>query len=82
VLLILVVIAAVVSVPCHVVLRKFMAAVASSAIASTVLVWVVASSHFGWLDQTFYGNLALSLGASGGVSVVVGALVRKRAKNN
>ena len=78
--LIAVIIAAIVSVACHLMLRSFWGAVAGSAVISVVLFWALSMSHFGWLDQTFFENVAWSLLLSAGVSLVVGKVVRKLEK--
>jgi hypothetical protein len=41
-------------------------------LTTPMLVFAVASSHFVWLDKTFFMNLAITIGITVVVSVVVG----------
>ena len=56
----------------HGVLPKFVWATVWSTISATLLVWLMTSSHFGWLDETFFKNLALTLTISLTASLIVG----------
>jgi hypothetical protein len=81
VILIAAIITVIVSVIWHILLHRFWLAVARSAFTSVLLYWMVSMSHFGWLDQTFFENVAWSLLLSSVVSVAIGNLVRKLEKN-
>lgn len=48
--------------------------------SASLAFYLLASSHFGWLDRVFYENLAITLLVSGAVCGVTDFLVRKRLK--
>ena len=51
-----------------------------SIFSASIAFYLLASSHFGWLDGVFYENLAITLLVSGAVCGLTDFLVRKRLK--
>jgi hypothetical protein len=49
-------------------------AVLGSTITSTFISWALLSSHFGWLDEIFYKNMAITISASLVISILIGAV--------
>jgi hypothetical protein len=68
----------------HLLATRVWVAHVGTVVTTPILVFAVASSHFGWLDKTFFMNLAITIGITVVVSVVVGFVFqgvrRKRVK--
>lgn len=58
----------------HILNKQLWVATIGSTVTATMVSWVLLSSHFGWFDQTFYKNMALTITASLVISVIVGLL--------
>ncbi|MHB1233458.1 MAG: hypothetical protein ACYCZQ_12890 [Burkholderiales bacterium] len=66
---------------CHSVLKSFLIACITSMLLATLFFWMIAASHFGWLDRVFYKNISIALLVSLGISIVVGGLLKKLKRN-
>jgi len=58
----------------HFLLQRMWLAVIGSTITSTFITWALLASHFGWLDETFYKNMAITISASLVISILIGAV--------
>ena len=56
----------------HLLATRIWVAHLGTIVSTPILVWAVAISHFGWLDRTFFMNLAITVGVTVVVSLVVG----------
>jgi hypothetical protein len=59
---------------CHAQRWNFFAASVASTLLGTIAAWVLASSHFGWMDETFFRNLAFTSGLAFLVSIATGVV--------
>jgi uncharacterized membrane-anchored protein YitT (DUF2179 family) len=66
----------------HFLLEKMWPATIGSTITSTLLIWALTSSHFGWLDETFYKNMAMTLAVSFVASFIIGIIFTSIRKNS
>jgi len=57
---------------------KFWVATVASAATSSLLFYAIASSHFGWMDNTFVENALITFITSLFVSIVVGKIIHHR----
>ena len=60
----IVIVAIVVAIIWHFLLEKLWPATIGSTITATIASWSMLTSHFGWLDETFYKNIAMTLAIS------------------
>lgn len=77
------IVAIVIAVFWHFLLEKMWLAIVGSTITATFVSWALLSSHFGWLDETFYKNMAMTLAISFAASFIIGAiftLIRKESE--
>lgn len=65
----------------HLLLPRFWYACLGATLSSTLIVWVLTISHFGWMDSTFFRNLALTVTVALTSSIVVGLVVSKIRRN-
>ena len=75
--LILIAFSAIAALLFHAMLKSYWIACFGSALLATLSFWMVAASHFGWLDSVFYKNISIALFVSLSISIVAGGLLRK-----
>lgn len=75
-------ISAIVAAIFHKLISRLWLAAALSACVSTVVIWKIAESHFGWLDQIFFKNVAKTMAIALLVSLVVGKIIHRFAKRH
>lgn len=69
--------AAVLSIPFHRKLKEIWLASGCTALIATAVAWLAVSQHFGWMDRTFFTNVALCLAISFGAALLVGLVLKK-----
>jgi hypothetical protein len=60
----------------HVMVRRFWIATVLGTITAVLLELVIAGSHFGWMDETFFRNLAGLTALTATVSIAAGFALR------
>lgn len=59
----------------HIAYKKYWGSCFLSTMTSTLLSFMLLSSHFGWVDKVFFKNLLIVISVSFVISVVIGVLV-------
>ena len=78
----IIIVAIVVALIWHFLLERMWPSTIGSTITSTIVSFTIFSSHIGWLDKTFYKNIAIILAVSFSVSLIIGILFTAKRKSN
>lgn len=78
----IVIVAIIVAIIWHFLLEKMWLATIGSTITATIASWSMLTSHFGWLDETFYKNISMTIAVSFTASFIIGIIFTAIRRNN